>query len=169
MHYEIEISGLSETVDLFPEGDTYTIKFNEKGRKAIRVLQREQSRLLVEIDHKVYSVIQLNRSSSAVAFVANGKYVEARIKGNQSEQDTSSSVASVSEVVSSNFPARVVKVNAKQGETLEAGATLIVLEAMKMEAQIKVPRECTVVTIHVREGEMVEKGKPLARLKFVEK
>jgi len=42
----------------------------------------------------------------------------------------------------------------------------MILEAMKMEAQIKVPNDCVVKEILVKEGQMVEKGKILARLGF---
>ena len=96
----------------------------------------------------------------------NGKFVEASTTTGKPRGSSRSSLASVNELVSSNFPAKVVKVNAKVGDELREGATLIVLEAMKMEAQIRVPSLCKVVAVYVKDGEMVEKGEPLARLSF---
>ncbi len=64
----------------------------------------------------------------------------------------------------SNFPAKIVKIMAAKGDRLNQGDTIMVVEAMKMEAQIKVPSMCVVAEIFVREGEMVERGKTLARL-----
>ena len=44
--------------------------------------------------------------------------------------------------------------------------TIIVLEAMKMESQIKTPGDCTVSDVFVKEGTLVERGKVLAKLVF---
>jgi biotin carboxyl carrier protein len=98
--------------------------------------------------------------------VANGKSIEARRESDRAVIEEASRLASNKELIVSNFPARIVKLSIKPGADLRSGETLIVLEAMKMEAQIKAPRDCTVEEVYVKEGEMVERGKPMIRLKF---
>jgi len=67
-------------------------------------------------------------------------------------------------VVSAPMPGLVVRVLVPEGERVEAGARLVVLEAMKMENALRAPRAGTVARVHVREGVAVEKGAPLVTL-----
>jgi geranyl-CoA carboxylase alpha subunit len=53
---------------------------------------------------------------------------------------------------------RVVAVNAKAGETIDAGKALVVLEAMKMEHGLHLPFAAKVKTIHVKAGAQVAPG-----------
>ena len=53
---------------------------------------------------------------------------------------------------------RVVAVNAKSGDTIEAGKALVVLEAMKMEHGLQLPFAVQVNAIHVMAGAQVAPG-----------
>ena len=130
------------------------------------IARREKDRIIICVNDKVYSVIQLGRTQSSITFVANGKSIEARRESDRAVIEEASRLASNKELIVSNFPARIVKLSIKPGDNLSSGETLIVLEAMKMEAQIKAPRDCTVEEVYVKEGEMMERGKPMIRLKF---
>ncbi|GAA3546913.1 acetyl/propionyl/methylcrotonyl-CoA carboxylase subunit alpha [Zobellella aerophila] len=55
----------------------------------------------------------------------------------------------------------MVAVLVKEGETVSAGQTLVVMEAMKMEHAIKAPRDGMVGDIYYREGEQVAEGAEL--------
>ena len=59
------------------------------------------------------------------------------------------------------MPGTVLKVNVAVGDKVEAGQTLLVLEAMKMEHEIKAPTDGTVTAIAAVEGAMVNPGKKL--------
>ncbi|MDG6995421.1 MAG: hypothetical protein JRN52_05820 [Nitrososphaerota archaeon] len=166
MRYRIRISGKEKEVGVTLSAEKCTVKFAEK-KADISIIQREQTGLVVSLGERHYKVRQLKRTPSSVSFVMNGKFVEASTSAGKAGVSSRSSLASVKELVSSNFPAKVVKVNARVGDELREGATLIVLEAMKMEAQIRVPGLCKVVAVYVKDGEMVEKGKPLVRLSFI--
>ena len=62
------------------------------------------------------------------------------------------------------MPGLVVSVSAKAGETVSAGDTILVLEAMKMENAVSAPRDATVVRVCVTPGEQVESGSLLIEL-----
>ena len=68
--------------------------------------------------------------------------------------------------VKSELNAIVWKIEAAAGASVNAGDTLIVLEAMKMEIPVVAPRAGTVQTILVNEGQQVTEGQPLAVLQF---
>src|SRR4051794_37824340 len=59
---------------------------------------------------------------------------------------------------------RVVAVNAKAGETIEAGKALVVLEAMKMEHALTVPAPVRIKATHVTVGAQVSPGQLLVEL-----
>lgn len=56
------------------------------------------------------------------------------------------------------MPGKIVKIMVKEGDKVEKGQTLIILEAMKMENEIKCGVDGTVKTIHVNEGDALEQG-----------
>lgn len=59
------------------------------------------------------------------------------------------------------MPGLIIDLRVKTGDTVAAGDTLIILEAMKMENSIKSPGEGTVRNVKVRKGDGVEKGQVL--------
>ena len=56
------------------------------------------------------------------------------------------------------MPGKVVKINVSVGDQVNAGDTILILEAMKMENEIKSGVSGTVKTIHVKEGEALDSG-----------
>ncbi|MDX6748821.1 biotin carboxylase N-terminal domain-containing protein [Geminicoccaceae bacterium 1502E] len=56
------------------------------------------------------------------------------------------------------MPGRVTRVLVAEGEAVEAGQPLAILEAMKMEHRFEAPVAGRVAAVHVREGEQVEEG-----------
>jgi biotin carboxyl carrier protein len=60
------------------------------------------------------------------------------------------------------MPGKVVRVLVEKGQEVKAGASLVVVEAMKMENELRAPRAGRVVELPVREGQAVESGALLA-------
>ena len=59
------------------------------------------------------------------------------------------------------MPGKVVKIPVKAGETVEAGQTLIIVSAMKMESEFKARKAGVVKSIHVAEGDTIDANKVL--------
>lgn len=59
---------------------------------------------------------------------------------------------------------KVWKIEAQPGARLAADEVILVLESMKMEIPVTAPRAGRLVELHVREGEMVEEGRVVARM-----
>ena len=62
------------------------------------------------------------------------------------------------------MPGTILKVNVAAGQAVKAGDTLCVLEAMKMENEIKAPKNGTVNTVAVTKGASVNTGDALVYL-----
>jgi acetyl-CoA carboxylase biotin carboxyl carrier protein len=58
----------------------------------------------------------------------------------------------------------VWKILATAGQTLDEGADLVVLESMKMEIPVTMPRAGRVLGISVKEGQAIAEGQTLAEI-----
>ena len=66
------------------------------------------------------------------------------------------------------MPGLIVRIEVAEGQRVEAGAGLVVVEAMKMENDVRASRAAVVQSVHVTVGQPVEKGAPLVTLASVE-
>ncbi|HYZ90335.1 MAG TPA: biotin/lipoyl-containing protein [Myxococcales bacterium] len=60
------------------------------------------------------------------------------------------------------MPGKVVRVLVKQGDQVQEGQGLVVVEAMKMENELRSPKAGVVKELHAQEGQPVEAGAKLA-------
>ncbi len=72
--------------------------------------------------------------------------------------------ASVDQSLTAPMPGTVLKVLVAPGDAVRAGATLLVLEAMKMEWPLRAPRDGVVTRLACREGDLVQPDMPLVEL-----
>jgi biotin carboxyl carrier protein len=72
--------------------------------------------------------------------------------------------ATTDSVVRAPMPGRVLKLLVAEGETVSAGAPLVVVEAMKMENELLAARAGVVKRIRVRIGDTVERDSALLEL-----
>jgi biotin carboxyl carrier protein len=61
-------------------------------------------------------------------------------------------------LLASPMPGKIVKLLVQVGDAVQEGQTLLVMEAMKMQNELKTNTTGTVTTIHVQEGATVETG-----------
>ncbi len=64
-------------------------------------------------------------------------------------------------VLKAPMPGMVMTVAVVEGQHVEAGAALVVLEAMKMENELRAPAAAVVKEVRVKPGQAVEKGQVL--------
>ncbi len=83
----------------------------------------------------------------------------------RANRSRSGSHASHSEAaLTPQMSAKVIRVLVEVGQTVAAGDTLVVLEAMKMEMPIRAPHAGTVTAVNCAEGELVTPDKPVVVL-----
>jgi len=66
--------------------------------------------------------------------------------------------ANVVKEVKAPMPGLVLSISTEAGQSVEKGAPLLILEAMKMENVIKAPGDGVVKNIYAQQGKAVEKG-----------
>ncbi len=80
------------------------------------------------------------------------------------EKPKAAPVAAGEEVISAPMPGNIWKVQVTEGQEVEAGDVLVILEAMKMENEILAPRAGKVSKLVVAEGANVNTGDQLVIL-----
>ena len=132
----------------------------------------ERLALVKRVEPGVYSILLGGRVYDArleraghllVALVAGARFeVEVRDPRSWSRKPRlgSQGVATLA----APMPGKVVRVLVAAGDTVEAGQGLLVVEAMKMQNEIKAPRSGQVVSLAAREGATVAAGEPLATI-----
>jgi biotin carboxyl carrier protein len=63
--------------------------------------------------------------------------------------------------IKSQMPGKIVRILVKPGESVKKGQALLVMEAMKMENEIRSPQEGVIREVRVTEGQAVETGAEL--------
>lgn len=76
--------------------------------------------------------------------------------------------SSSSGVLASPLPGKVLKINAIEGQRIEAGSIVLVLESMKMEHTVVAPFTGEVTSVSTTEGAIVDASAPLVTIKPVE-
>ena len=71
---------------------------------------------------------------------------------------------STCKAVAATMPGKIVKIEVNAGDTVSAGSTVIVFEAMKMQSYLKVTEDCVVKEIFVSEGDSAASGQLLIKL-----
>lgn len=113
----------------------------------------------VEVDGKRYNVKvgptgQLDSVKSASS--------DEQSKSSETQSDSSGeSSSSGGETIKAPLAGNIFKVVAKEGTTVKAGDVVLVLEAMKMETDIKAEKDGKVQSLHVKEGDAVTVGDAL--------
>jgi oxaloacetate decarboxylase alpha subunit len=116
------------------------------------ILEQADSSYLVSIDDKEYSVVV--RSNNSVEI--NGSSVKSL-----NEQPSHKAQASSGSIINAPLGGNIFKLIAQEGQSLEPDATVLILEAMKMETEIKSPAAGVVTKIFVKPGDSVKPGDPL--------
>jgi acetyl-CoA/propionyl-CoA carboxylase biotin carboxyl carrier protein len=117
----------------------------------------DPGRIAIELDGILRHYAIANDADQAVWIGRGGHHLELRTL----RQDRSR-VARPSGSLEAPMPGTVLIVRVKDGDTVEAGDVLIVLESMKMELSITAPHAGVVTDLSLSPGERVELGATLA-------
>ena len=135
--HEVDALSLPQgAVGMLIDGESFSVEFEDHGDE-VAVLVRNQVTMIDVADDR-----RLRLRAGAARFDVEGK-----------------------QVVCAPMPGKLVKVLVKVGDEVKEGQGLVVVEAMKMENELKSPKAGKVVELLVKEGSAVENN---ARLVVVE-
>jgi biotin carboxyl carrier protein len=83
--------------------------------------------------------------------------------------DHDSSAVAEAPVAASPMPGKVVKILVNEGDQVEKGQGLVIVEAMKMENELKSPVKGIVEKVNFKAGDLVDAAQPIVEIKPEEK
>ncbi len=101
--------------------------------------------------------LQALEARGQLSFTIDGRTFSAEVQKVSAAGDAASTADAEAELVS-QFPGKVRKILVQTGAKVEAGQPLLLIEAMKMEFQIKAPAKGTVTELLVKEGQQLSPG-----------
>jgi biotin carboxyl carrier protein len=155
-------------------GETYTLDLQNSGSASEYTLagvhHASGSASIAEVMPGVFSVL-LGTRSFTVRVVTRGDQLEVstgtqrRFLSLSDTRDRSGAgkknAAAGAMEVRAQMPGKVIKLLVELGSAVEAGQGLIVVEAMKMQNEMKAPKDGTISRIDAVEGATVAAGEPL--------
>ena len=154
--HEIEIKRDGEKVFAEIDGRSYELEASEP----------EPNIFLLKNENKIYEIFVSPRANATDPFQVKVKNSEFEI--NLIDPKRLRSAGSGAEhgeglaEIKTAMPGKVVRVLAQQGAEIKIGEGVIVVEAMKMQNEMKSPKDGTIKEIRFAEGETVNAGDVLA-------
>jgi len=125
-----------------------------KYRVSVEFLSSDE--ILLNIDGKIYNII-INSNSLYFSVCVNGKFF--RIERKSALRILERKVDKPKKQdIRTSMPGRVVKFFVEEGSKVKEGQPILVLEAMKMQNEIKSPQSGIVTKINPKAGDSVETG-----------
>jgi biotin carboxyl carrier protein len=155
-------------------GQTFEIDINKGGRVTINGEERIVDFQM--ISESLFSALIDNTSVEALIEERHGRYhvlmsgdlYEVEVADERQQRliqaSTGFEVAQGEIAIRSPMPGLIVAVPVVAGQIVRQGDALCVLESMKMENEIKAPRDGTVTQVLVATGDRVEQNKPLVTI-----
>ena len=166
MKYIVEIHGARKTVAIEPGG----VAYEAEATVHAEVSDVENSPVrVVKLGTRVYRVVAEKKHGRGryVLWVDGYRFdVEALDERTRAIRDLSAANAAPAgpAPVLAPMPGLIVRVNVSAGDIVEAGQGVIVMEAMKMENELRTTSSGTVKSVEVTPGTAVEKGTLLVTL-----
>ena len=153
--YDLVLQSDGETVSGTVDGRHYEFALRESGREYLFLQGTLVHNCRIE-----------NRSNQPEAYVVHVGARSYRIlvtdpKRLRSGQSTGAHHHGAAEIIAS-MPGKVVRVMVEVGNHVEAGAGIVVVEAMKMQNEMKTPKAGTLVKLNAEIGATVNAGDVLA-------
>ena len=174
--YEVVVDGKAHSVTLVPPVvERSKIRATINGREVVAKFSRSTKAELggtLYVEGRAFHVdLNAMRDASSATVLVDGRPFIVKLRGlrvaplrREGSVSFARPITVPHGVVVAPIPGRVMSVRVSRGESVRAGQTLVMLEAMKMENEISAPRQGVVRDIWVAEGATVKKDQRLLEI-----
>lgn len=164
MKLSLKINSREEQIEILAPAPACRFRLDGGAERAAQVEVPEPCVYSVLLDGRSYEA-RVEETPAALVVVIDGHRFEVEVRdprrfGRGSGGAHGEGVQSVV----APMPGKVVRVLVSAGDAVEAGQGLLVVEAMKMQNEMKTARAGKVLGIHAREGDTVTAGEVLATI-----
>ena len=160
MHYEVEIAGRVRRVEVARAGDTFAVTIDGHARQ-VDVARIDGNTLSLLVDNAWLRNVTISPDAASGQVVLVGTTpVAVTLNGRRGARRSAEggTTGSGPQRVTAPMPGKVVRILAKTGDAVHARQPVVVIEAMKMENELRAARDGIVTEIHTDEGASVDAG-----------
>jgi biotin carboxyl carrier protein len=161
--YEIQVQGRMRQVAVHRAGAAFDVSVDGRTWRvdAARIDAKSMS-LVVHPGAASYDVDVTSDAATGLLSVRVGAvHVPVALNGRRM-RDEGREAAAGPQRITAPMPGKIVRVPASVGDAVHARQTIVVIEAMKMENELKAARDGVLGELHATEGQSVEAGVLLA-------
>jgi 3-methylcrotonyl-CoA carboxylase alpha subunit len=158
--YRYQVGSAIKTVRIERNVDSYTISVDEK-TYTVEVDRLAPGECIFRVDGQPRRAHVASDKQNAYVAINGEAYTLTRVDTTKAKRRTTS--ASENSLTAS-MPGQVVRILVNEGDHVERGQPLILLEAMKMEIRITAPHDGKIARVMCSAGQIVERGQPLIEL-----
>jgi len=163
MRFDVDIAGRTRRLAVTRTGDTFAVALDGRTYHvdAARIDAQTLSLVVDTVSRQSYeaSVIPDPVTGQLTVTVA-GVTVPVGLNGQRrfGHRDVGGGAGAAPQRLAASMPGKVVRILVKIGDVVHARQPLVVVEAMKMENEMRAGRDGMVAEVHAREGHSVEAG-----------
>jgi biotin carboxyl carrier protein len=160
VQFELEIGGRARQVTVQKTGDGFAVTVDGHLWQvdAARIDAHTLSLLVDRVSRKSYDVVATpDPATKHLTVYVGATAVSVARNGRRRGQKEGAAGAGPQRVVAP-MPGKVVRVLVRPGDTIHTRQPLVVVEAMKMENELRAGRDGTIAEIHAKEGASVDAG-----------
>ena len=164
MKLALTINGAEHAIDLLAPAPACRFQMGDSPERSAQVEIPEPGVYSVLMDGRSYDAYVEETPNGLVVSLQGYHFeIEARDPRRWSRKAAGSGGEGV-ETIASSMPGKVVRVLVAVGDTVEAGQGIAVVEAMKMQNEMKARRAGKVLSLAAKEGATVRAGEMLAMI-----
>src|SRR5947209_2286500 len=160
----VRMGDTEEHVEILAPAPACRFRMGDGPERAAAVEMAEPGVYSVLLDGRSYDG-RIEETAGPLVVVIDGYRFEVEVEDPRRRSRHSRSGAGEGvQTIAAPMPGKVVRVLVAAGDAVQAGQGLLVVEAMKMQNEMKAPRAGTVLTLTTREGATVTAGESLATI-----
>jgi len=161
MKYELESETGKHVVELEVLGSTIHARVD--GREyTLKIFQPESGLYTLIVGHRVIEArVESNQNLGFVHVLIGDRAIGLRIADRKHRRSVAEHGVEGRVQVVARMPGKVVRVLTEAGRQIKAGEGILIVEAMKMQNEVKSPKSGRIVEINLREGQTINAGEVL--------
>ncbi|WP_374076435.1 acetyl-CoA carboxylase biotin carboxyl carrier protein subunit [Bdellovibrio bacteriovorus] len=174
MYFEAELKGKKYKVDVTEQKSSWKLSLQEEGKEWVHYdiskndYKEAEQYISFLFDGKSYLIDVIGQDTEYTVFTRNSFRT---IKVFNDEMLLHESLKKGGgfggdQELKSGMPGKIIEIFAKEGEIVKANKPLLIMEAMKMENEMRASRDVKIKEVKVKQGDSVESGAVL--IKFEE-
>jgi biotin carboxyl carrier protein len=164
MKLDLTVNGVEDRIEILDAPPACRFRLGDGAERSAGVEVPEPCVYSVLLDGRSYEA-RVEETPGGLVVVIDGYRFEVDVRDPRRFRRTAGGRGGEGvQTIAAPMPGKVIRVLVAAGDSVEAGQGLLVVEAMKMQNEMKAARAGSVISLSVREGATVAAGEVLATI-----